>query len=229
MKKLPTVVGCRPNWRAMETCISFEGRLVSCKMCVILSFFSSDFGLWCSFTWNSEDVPLDFFWSWVPHWTHIECSKKWSRFWFWDSGDLQHNTEKFLNIINMMGRNLESHSKTLNVCLLCSKSVWRSTRIWNLSKNVDMCRWIWCEIWKMMGRVKRTLKIAWSVRRWRSVKTKRGFLGCGGWSGESSFLLQAEKYREKACFFPSWTRFMERRLLFSKAPLPCPFELEKWL
>lgn len=40
-----------------------------------------------------------------------------------------------------------------------------------------------------------TLKIAWSVRRWRSVNTKRGFLGCCWWSGESSFLLQAEKYR----------------------------------
>ena len=38
-----------------------------------------------------------------------------------------------------------------------------------------------------------TLKIAWSVRRWRSVNTKRGFLGAGGWSGEPSFLLQAEK------------------------------------
>ena len=40
-----------------------------------------------------------------------------------------------------------------------------------------------------------TLKIAWSVRRWRSVKTKRGFLGaaCCGSGGESSFLLQAKQ------------------------------------
>ena len=38
-----------------------------------------------------------------------------------------------------------------------------------------------------------TLKIAWSVRRWRSVKTKRGFLGAdwGSWS-IPSFLLHAE-------------------------------------
>ena len=48
--------------------------------------------------------------------------------------------------------------------------------------------------------LKLTLKIAWSVRRWRSVNTKRGFLGCCGWSGESSFLLQAEKYRKTAFF-----------------------------
>ena len=41
-----------------------------------------------------------------------------------------------------------------------------------------------------------TLKIAWSVRRWRSVKTKRGFLvwDCGG---SSSFLLQTKKQNKK--------------------------------
>jgi hypothetical protein len=40
-----------------------------------------------------------------------------------------------------------------------------------------------------------TLKIACSVRRCRSVKTNRGFLGaavCSGWLCGSSFLLQAE-------------------------------------
>ena len=62
---------------------------------------------------------------------------------------------------------------------------------------------IWEPIW-MVGEttssLKRTLKIAWRVRRWRSVNTKRGFLGCCGCSGESSFLLQAEKYREKRVF-----------------------------
>ena len=56
-----------------------------------------------------------------------------------------------------------------------------------------------------------TLKIAWSVRRWRSVNTKRGFLGCCGWSGESSFLLQAEKYRKTAFFQQdSWNFFFIR-------------------
>jgi hypothetical protein len=41
-----------------------------------------------------------------------------------------------------------------------------------------------------------TLKIACSVRRCRSVKTNRGFLGagvCSGWFWGSSFLLQAVK------------------------------------
>ena len=41
-----------------------------------------------------------------------------------------------------------------------------------------------------------TLKIACSVRRCRSVKTNRGFLGagvCSGWLWGSSFLLQAVK------------------------------------
>lgn len=41
-----------------------------------------------------------------------------------------------------------------------------------------------------------TLKIACRVRRWRSVKTSRGFLGagcwCSAWLDISSFLLQAE-------------------------------------
>lgn len=31
MKKLPTVVGSRPNCRAIVTCISFDGLFVSCK------------------------------------------------------------------------------------------------------------------------------------------------------------------------------------------------------
>lgn len=41
-----------------------------------------------------------------------------------------------------------------------------------------------------------TLKIACRVRRWRSVKTSRGFLGagcwCSAWFAISSFLLHAE-------------------------------------
>ena len=43
-----------------------------------------------------------------------------------------------------------------------------------------------------------TLKIACSVRRWRSVKTKRGFLGAeaGGSGSKASFLLHAEKWKK---------------------------------
>ena len=44
-----------------------------------------------------------------------------------------------------------------------------------------------------------TLKIAWRVRRCRSVKTRRGFFGAGGASGglgNSSFLLQAKIKKE---------------------------------
>lgn len=44
-----------------------------------------------------------------------------------------------------------------------------------------------------------TLKMAWSVRRCKSVKTRRGFLGVGACSVEvvSSFRLQAEKKTKK--------------------------------
>ena len=92
---------------------------------------------------------------------------------------------------------------------------------------------IWEPIW-MFGdttsSLKRTLKIAWRVRRWRSVNTKRGFLGCCGCSGESSFLLQAEKYREKRVFQQdSWNSsksFFPALLLRRR---PYFFALEKWL
>ena len=92
---------------------------------------------------------------------------------------------------------------------------------------------IWDPIW-MVGEttssLKRTLKIAWRVRRWRSVNTKRGFLGCCGCSGESSFLLQAEKYREKRVFQQdSWNSsksFFPALLLRRR---PYFFALEKWL
>lgn len=59
---------------------------------------------------------------------------------------------------------------------------------------------IWMVGDKTSSLLRHTLKIAWRVRRWRSVNTKRGFLGCCGCSGESSFLLQAEKYWEKRVF-----------------------------
>lgn len=42
MKKFPTVVGWRPNWRAIDTCISFEGRFVSCNQNG-LGYFSLSF------------------------------------------------------------------------------------------------------------------------------------------------------------------------------------------
>ena len=65
-----------------------------------------------------------------------------------------------------------------------------------------------------------TLKIAWSVRRWRSVKTKRGFLGAWWASGESSLfgLLEAEKgenqnYKPKKS---SWQIGKTRAVLLSK-------------
>ena len=92
---------------------------------------------------------------------------------------------------------------------------------------------IWEPIW-MFGdttsSLKRTLKIAWRVRRWRSVNTKRGFLGCCGCSGESSFLLQAEKYREKRVFQQdSWNSSKSFFPALLLRRFPYFFALEKWL
>ena len=127
---------------------------------------------------------------------------------------------------NGKNMNMKSHS---NSSVYCSrKSMW-----WINERHEQQLCMIFENQFEWLVKqssLKRTLKIAWRVRRWRSVNTKRGFLGCCGCSGESSFLLQAEKYREKRVFQQdSWNSsksFFPALLLRRR---PYFFALEKWL